>query len=220
MSETMSEKQVMRALWGVFAVAAVVLGFQFSDTLEGMFSRRGTFAVKVEGGTVIMRWRGAIEAPLAARIEETFRAHQATGAQFLLVLASPGGKVDHGGDVVRLVKTMQRTHAVDTLVEGRSVCASMCVPVYLAGRTRTASATARFMFHEVSFRDAVTDKRNEVPEKAIERSTDQLFDRYFRPAGVDELWIKGMRREMRGKDIWRTAEQLVAERSGIVQRLE
>ncbi len=216
----MSERQVMRLLWGVFAVAAVVLGFQFSDTLEGMFSRRGTFTAKEEGGTIVMRWRGAIEAPLAARIEETFRTHQASGARFLLILASPGGKVDHGGDVVRLLKTMQRTNAVDTLVEGRSVCASMCVPVYLAGRYRTASPAARFMFHEVSFRDAVTDKRNEVPEKAIERGTDQLFDRYFRPAGVDELWISGIRKEMHGKDIWRTAEQLMAERSGIVQRLE
>ncbi len=216
----MSEKQVMRALWGVFAIAALFLGFQFSDTLEGIFARRGTFAAKEEGGTIVMRWRGAIEAPLAARIEETFRAHQASGARFLLVLASPGGKVDHGGDVVRLIKAMQRTNSVDTLVEGRSVCASMCVPVYLAGNHRTASGTARFMFHEVSFRDAVTDKRNEVPEKAIERSTDQLFDRYFRPAGVDELWIKSIRQEIRGKDVWRTGERLVAERSGIVQRLE
>lgn len=216
----MSEKQVMRALWGVFAVAAVVLGLQFSDTLEGMFARRGTFSAKEEGGTIVMRWRGAIEAPLASRIEETFQTHRASGARFLLVLASPGGKVDHGGDVVRLIKAMQRTHSFDTLVEGRSVCASMCVPVYLAGSHRTASPTARFMFHEVSFRDAVTDKRNDVPEKAIVRSTDQLFDRYFRAAGVDELWINGMRQEMRGKDIWRTGEQLVAERSGIVLRLE
>ena len=154
------------------------------------------------------------------RVEDVFRRHQGGGARFRLSLASPGGKVDHGGEVVRLIKTMQRTHAIDTVIEGRAVCASMCVPVYLAGTRRTASPAARFMFHEVSFRDAVTDKRNEVPEKAIERGTDQLFERYFRPAGVDELWIADMRKTMRGKDVWRTAAELVAERAGIVQQLE
>ena len=216
----MNEKQVMRTLWIVFAIAAIALGFQFRDQLEGVFARRGTFTATEEGGVVVMRWRGAIEAPLAAKIDETFRAHERGGARFLLVLASPGGKVDHGGEVVRLIKAIQRSHSVDTLVEGRGVCASMCVPVYLAGRHRTASPSARFMFHEVSFRDAVSDKRNEVPEKAIERSTDQLFERYFRPAGVDALWLADMRKAIHGKDVWRTAAELVAERSGIVQQLE
>ena len=216
----MTEKQIMLALWIVFALSAGVLGFQFQDNLEGIFAGRGTLTVTEEAGTVLLRWRGAIEAPLAGKLEEAFRAHQGGGARFILALASPGGKVDHGGEVVRLIKTMQRTHSVDTVVEGRGVCASMCVPVYLAGTRRTASPAARFMFHEVSFRDAVTDKRNEVPEKAIERGTDQLFERYFRPAGVDELWIADMRKAMRGKDVWRTAAELVAERSGIVQRLD
>ena len=216
----MTEKQVMRALWIVFALASVGFGFQFHEQLEGVFARRGTFIAAEEGGIVVMRWRGAIEAPLAAKIEETFRAHARSDTRFLLVLASPGGKVDHGGEVVRLIKAMQRSHSVDTLVEGRGVCASMCVPVYLAGRHRTASPAARFMFHEVSFRDAVTDKRDGVPEKAIERSTDQLFERYFRPAGVDELWLADMRKAIHGRDVWRTAAELVAERSGIVQQLE
>ena len=215
----MNEKQVMRALWIVFTVAAVGLGFQFSDQLEGMFARRGTLTVTEEAGTVWLRWRGAIEAPLHAKLEEAFRARQG-GGRFVLSLASPGGKVDHGGEVVRLIKSMQRTHSIDTVVEGRAVCASMCVPVYLAGGHRSASPAARFMFHEVSFRDAVTDKRDEVPAKAIERSTDQLFERYFRPAGVDELWLADMRKAMHGRDIWRTAAELVAERSGIVLQLQ
>ena len=214
-----NEKQVMQALWIVFAVAAVGLGFQFRDQLEGIFAGRGKLTVTEESGTVWLRWRGAIEAPLHARLEEAFRAHQG-GGRFVLSLASPGGKVDHGGDVVRLIKAMQRTHSIDTVVEARGVCASMCVPVFLAGAHRSASPTARFMFHEVSFRDAVTDKRNEVPERAIERGTDQLFERYFRPAGVDELWIADMRKAMRGRDVWRTGAELVDERSGIVQRLE
>lgn len=216
----MTEKLTMRTLWAIFALAAVVFGFQFSSGLDNIFAGRGTLTIDAEAGTVLLRWRGSIEAPMLARLDEAFRAHRDNQARFVLALASPGGKVDHGADVVRLIKAMQRTHAVDTVVEGRSVCASMCVPVYLAGSRRTASPAARFMFHEVSFTDSETLKRSDVPAVAIQRSTDQLFDRYFRVAGVDESWITDMRKAMRGRDVWRTAAELVEERSGIVQQLE
>ena len=216
----MTEKLTMRTLWAIFALAAVVFGFQFSTGLDNIFAGRGSLTVFEEAGTVVLRWRGSIEAPMLARLDEAFRAHRDNQARFILSLASPGGKVDHGADVIRLIKAMQRTHAVDTIVEGRSVCASMCVPVYLAGSRRTASSAARFMFHEVSVTDSETLKRSEVPAVAIQRSTDQLFDRYFRVAGVDESWITDMRKAMRGRDVWRTAAELVEERSGIVQQLE
>ena len=125
----MTEKLTMRTLWAIFALAAVVFGFQFSSGLDNIFAGRGTLTIDAEAGTVLLRWRGSIEAPMLARLDEAFRAHRDNQARFVLALASPGGKVDHGADVVRLIKAMQRTHAVDTVVEGRSVCASMCVPV-------------------------------------------------------------------------------------------
>ncbi len=216
----MTEKQIMRGLWVAFALAIAVLAYQFEDRLELIFATRGTLAITEEAnGTVKLHWRGKVEAPLYAKLEEAFRSHGGGQTRFVLSLASPGGQLSHGGEVVRLIKATQRTHPVDTIVESRSACASMCVALYLAGTHRSADPRARFMFHEVSFRDAVTDRVNDVPETAIARATDQLFDRYFRPAGVDPGWLSDMRRKIKGRDVWRTAQELVAEGAGVVQRL-
>jgi ATP-dependent protease ClpP protease subunit len=216
----MANRQLSRLLWGVFAVAIVVLGYQFNDRLDMIFATRGELKVEESPGQVTLRWRGAIEAPMAARIEEAFRTHSAGQPRFVLSLASPGGQLDHGREVIRVMKRMQQTHAVDTRVEGRNVCASMCVAVYVAGRQRTADPRARFMFHEVSYRDSLNEKISDVPGEAIARATDQMFDRYFKTAGLDGVWLDDIRGKIRGRDVWLTAEQLVQERSGVVQRLE
>ncbi len=217
----MTERTISRLLWLFFLAAAVVLSFQFSDRLEGLFAGRGKLTVTDDAvrDTVTLHWRGGVEAPMHTRLSEAFREHRDKTRRFVVSLASPGGKLDHGGEVVQLIKTMQRTHSVDTVVEGRSVCASMCVPIYLAGTRRRASRQARFMFHEVSFRDGFTEEKSQVPEVAIRRSTDQLFERYFRPAGVSDAWIRSLRPLMQGRDVWRTAEELQAEQSGIVHEV-
>lgn len=216
----MKNRSLSRLLWLSFAAAFVVLAVQFNDSLETLFSRRGTLEVVEEPGHVLLRWRGGVEAPMLARLDEAFRRYATESPRFVLSLHSPGGKLDHGRDVIRLIKRMQQTHAVDTIVEGRNGCASMCVPIYLAGRQRTAAPRSRFMFHEVSFRDAESEKISNVPEQAIARATDQLLERYFRPEGVDSRWLRDMREQMKGRDVWRTAEELIAERSGIVHRLQ
>ena len=94
----------------------------------------------------------------------------------------------------------------------------MCVPVYLQGQRRTAAANANFMFHEVSFRESFSKDELEVPEAAKGTSTDQLFAKYFTPAGVPDRWIQKVRADMSGgNDIWKTARELIDENAGIVQ---
>ena len=41
------------------------------------------------------------------------------------------------------------------------------------------------MFHEVSFRDSFSGKVEQVPKEAVGRATDQFFERYLKPAGLD-----------------------------------
>ena len=216
----MANRGLSRLLWAAFAMAFALLAYQFNDRLDMLFAGRGTLTVVEEPGHVVLRWRGAVEAPMAAKIEEAFRAHSAGQPRFVLSLASPGGQLDHGREVIRVMKRMQQTHAVDTIVEGRNVCASMCVAVYVAGGKRSADPRARFMFHEVSYRDSLNEKISKVPSEAIARATDQMFERYFRSAGLDPVWLAEMREEIKGRDVWRTAEQLVAQRAEVVQRLE
>ena len=216
----MPDRHTSRLLWLTFAVAIAVLVWQFQDHLETIFSTRGELTVERRSNHVVLSWRGGIEAPLAAKLEEAYRAHAKDTPRFLISLHSPGGSLEHGRDVIRLIRRMQQTHPVDTVVEDKRACASMCVPVYLAGTRRTAAPKARFMFHEVSFRDSASDKIERVPREAIGRATDQFFERYLKPAGLNERWLADMREAVRGKDVWRTAEQLVEQRSGIVQELE
>jgi hypothetical protein len=216
----MRDRRTSRLVWLAFAAVIGVLAWQFSDHLETIFGTRGELTVEEQPNRVVLRWRGIIDAPLAARIEESYRRHAEGTRRFLISLHSPGGSLEHGRDVIRLIRRMQRSHTVDTVVEGRRACASMCVAVYLAGTHRTASASARFMFHEVSFRDSLSDKVEKVPKEAIAHATDLFFERYLKPAGLNQRWLAQMREAIRGRDVWRTAEQLVEERSGIVHDLQ
>jgi len=216
----MPDRHTFRLLWLVFAVAFLLLAWQFQDQLATMLSARGELTVEEQADRVLLRWRGKVAAPMASRIEEAYRTHAGRTRRFLVALHSPGGDLEHGRDVIRLIRRMQQTHAVDTLVEDRRACASMCVPIYLAGTQRTAAPKARFMFHEVSFRDSLSGKVERVPKEAIGRATDQFFARYLKPAGVNERWLAEMREAVRGKEVWVTAEMLVEQRAGVVQALE
>ena len=216
----MPNRQTSRLLWLAFAAAIVVLAWQFQDRLEAVFSLRGTLTVEEERDRVILSWRGGIQAPMAAKLEEAFRAHARSTRRFVIALHSPGGSLDEGRDVIRLIRRMQQTHAVDTVIRDRNACASMCVAVYLAGTRRTAAPKARFMFHEVSFRDNLSGKAEAVPKEAIGRATDQFFERYLKPAGLDARWLADLREAVRGKNVWRTAQELIAQRAGVVHELE
>lgn len=216
----MPDRNTSRLLWLIFAFAFVVLAWQFQDRLELMFAGRGKLTVEKRADTVVLNWRGSIQAPLAGKLEEAYREHSGGSHRFLLSLHSPGGTLQHGREVMRVIRQMQQTHSVDTVVDDRRACASMCVPIYLMGQRRTASPGARFMFHEVSFSDTLSDKVEQVPRTAIARATDQFFERYLKPFRLNERWLANMREAIRGKDVWRTAQQLMDEGSGVVQSLE
>jgi hypothetical protein len=216
----MSHRQTSRLLWVAFAVAIVVLTWQFRDHLDSLWSQRGELTVEERPGEVLLRWRGQIEAPLAAKLDEAYRTYAGSARRFVIALHSPGGSLEHGREAIGLIRRMQRTHMVDTVVEAGRACGSMCVPVYLTGQRRTAAPQARFMFHEVSFRDSFSGKVESVPKEAIGRATDQFFERYLRPADLDEGWLANLREAVRGKNVWRTAKELVDQRAGVVHELE
>lgn len=96
----------------------------------------------------------------------------------------------------------------------------MCVPVYLQGQSRRAAESARFMFHEVSFREQFAEKELDVPASAKQSATDRLFATYFTPVGVPDAWVAKVRADMAGgNDVWKTARELVDEDAAIVQQV-
>jgi len=105
----MPDRHASRLLWLAFATAFVLLAWQFQDSLEMLFSARGKLTVKEQSNRVVLSWRGDIKAPLASKLEEAYRAHASNTRRFLIALHSPGGTLDHGRDVIRLIRRMQQT---------------------------------------------------------------------------------------------------------------
>jgi ATP-dependent protease ClpP protease subunit len=199
-----------------------LLAMQTRDQLLTIFAGVGTLDARVvaEEDTLLLNWHGTVDAPMAERIADAFAKNKSRASKVVLSLSSPGGALDHGAKVVRLLRDIRRTHTLETVIEGRRICASMCVPVYLQGEQRLASPNARFMFHEVSFRESLSDEALPVPAAATQRATDSVFRRYFDTAGVPERWIRAVRQDMTGgRDVWKSARELMTEKAGIVQRL-
>lgn len=211
-----------RVLWICALIALAVLGLQARDRFELLFAGAGTLIVTDQTGsdTVTLFWRGKIEAPMAAKLESAFDQYKSRKRKFVLTLSSPGGSLDQGARVIGLLQRMKGTHALETRVDGRRLCASMCVPVYLQGRTRIAAPNARFMFHEVSFQDAVSREELDVPDWVTGSETGRFFQRFFKPAGVPDAWIRSVIGQVSGgHEVWKTGQELVNENAQIVQRI-
>jgi hypothetical protein len=199
------------------------LAFKTRDHFALYFAGVGTLEVQaaLSEDTLYLRWRGKIDAPMATRISEAFEQHRTDVHKIVLQLSSPGGSLDQGADVVRLLRRIRQTHTLVTRVDEGGICASMCVPVYLQGEHRIAAADARFMFHEVNFRDFFSKQTDSsVPEAAIGAETDRFFDRYFDAPGVSQVWVRNVRARITGgNEVWETGRELLDDKSGVVQEI-
>lgn len=208
-----------RALWAVILAMAVYFAFQARDHIDMVFAGVGKLEVRPsrDENELHLFWRGKIETPMAERIADAFGKQGASKRRVLLSIHSPGGALDHGAKVVKLLREIAATHDLETRIDSGKSCASMCVPVYLQGTRRSASEDARFMFHEVSFHEELGEEKSDVPEAARSSATDRLFTKYFAPAGVPSDWIAKVRTQMTGgNDIWKTGRELLDENAGIV----
>lgn len=211
-----------RFLWAAALIVLAVLGVQTRDQFETLFAGVGKLEVSEESGseTVKLFWRGKIEAPMTAKLEAAFAKYETGTRKFVLSLSSPGGSLDQGAKVIRLLQRLRQTHTLETTVDGRRVCASMCVPVYLQGERRRAAPNARFMFHEVSFHETVSREELDMPEAVIGSETSRFFAKYFRPVGVPDAWIQDVLAQVAGgHEVWKTGQELIDDSAGIVQRV-
>jgi ATP-dependent protease ClpP protease subunit len=212
-----------RIVWLVMLVVLVVLGIKTQDHFKTYFASIGTLDVRAEPSenTVYLSWTGKIAAPMASRLAEAFDAHKSDARTFVLSLSSPGGSLDQGAEVVRLLRSITATHRLVTRVGAGGLCASMCVPIYLQGQLRVAAPDAAFMFHEVAFRDFFSKEADgSVPVSSIAAETDRFIKTYFEVAGVSPEWIGSLRGQIAGgHEVWKSGRELVNEHAGIVQQL-
>lgn len=197
---------------------------------SGDVASRQALSVKEEKGRIVLGWSGPVQEPMSERVAAALDRYKDDQRRLVLVLNSPGGSIEHGRKVVAAIHA--RNRPIDTLVEKDGVCASMCVPIFLAGAERMADPDALFMFHQASLNHGAKEnmKRQELTPsqeaafsqtvKAIEaRVTDDFFRFDIGIRGVNMVWLAGMRQKIPGRDVWISGQQLVDEGSGVVDRL-
>ena len=203
---------VLIVLFGLLIYVALSTEHKFNQSAE-------QFTARSEGDAIVIAWRDEVRHPMALRLQETYEENSGKAERFIIELNSPGGSVSEGHQVIDVITRMKKTHIIETRVLSNRICASMCVPLYLQGEKRTAASAARFMFHEPTSVDSVTGEEVKQPAFVKRYETRQFVDKYFKESEMSPEWLATLEKEWQGKDIWKTARQLVDERANIVQEL-
>ncbi len=150
-------------------------------------------------------WTGKIAKPMARQLNQQIRKWHASAQNgFELLLNSRGGHMSEGRRVIRLLRQLKQTRSLKTVVRPGHICGSSCIPIFLQGEQRSASASTLWLLHEVS----KTDKKSKKLIALRPAKTQQYFKEYFLPAGVPQSWIDMITRKIRGKDLWWTGRQI------------
>lgn len=214
--ETMRSRLMLFATMGMFALAAVIA---LRD--DHAFMQSGPdVIVRERRNEVIFEWLFPIQPPMSARLAEAFDKYADKGKRIVINLDSPGGMVEEGGAVIAEIERLKERVEVETHVGAHRVCASMCVPIYMAGEVRTAAPTARFMFHEPTAYDEFS--KEEVKRPAFEHQLDveRFFRRYIDPTEMDPAFAAELRESIKGRDVWFSARELAARKANVVETLE
>lgn len=162
-----------------------------------------------------MRWEQRIQEPMARSIQGAVKKWRAKAAGgFVLILNTRGGSVNETKKVIAILQKLRQTHKLETLVRAGHVCGSGCIPIFLQGETRTAATATLWLFHEVAKKDPKTKKIKKLKTE----KTNSLFQQYFIPAGVPQVWLDKLESRIRGVNYWMTGAQLFTTGSNIANR--
>jgi hypothetical protein len=131
----------------------------------------------------------------------------------VLFLASPGGWIEEGEQVIRVLRMIRRTHTLETAVLHGKTCPSLSVPICLQGQRRFAARASLWVFHEAATPLSEDGSKWQVDPEATVR----LIKRYYIPAGVSVAWLSKMLSQIDGAhDYWQTGHELITAESGII----
>lgn len=162
---------------------------------------------------LVMIWRGRIQAPMSEEIASAFEKHMDHIRGVTLKLDSDGGSVREGERAIAVLQEIKKTHELHTAVGPGQRCGSMCVFIYVQGSKRLAAPASIWLFHEVSVKDPVTHKVAMLDRKHWE----QLVDKYWVPAGVNQTWIAYVKEHTYGTNFWEAGEALLRDGANIIQ---
>jgi ATP-dependent protease ClpP protease subunit len=216
----MTQETRNRAGFALTLALFAALAFFALRSGRAVYETGPAMEVREEAGAVVFVWDKTVEAPMAYRFRKAFEAARGKTDRIVILLDSPGGALTEGRSVIEEIERMKRTHRVETRVGEGATCASMCAPIFLAGQERVASPGARFMFHEPSTVDYFTDEKADKPAFEQRMDAERFFERYFERSPMDAAWREKLREDWKGRDVWKTGAELVAEGSNVVTREE
>lgn len=157
---------------------------------------------------------------MAQLFSEAFDQRKDDVKKFTIELHSPGGSVDEGERVIKIMRKMAQSHSVWTYVGPKEDCLSMCVPIYLQGELRVAAATSQWMFHEPGAIDPLTGNAAFSYEFEKRQTSLEVFNRYFKQSEMDSEWRKRLQRNIRNGEVWKSGQDLKDEESNIISLIE
>ena len=202
-------------LWAAIGVA----GYMGWQHYQKVYEDKGRLQVAVKGETAVFSWHTGVDLPMARRMIEAFDKSKDKVKRIIIDLSSPGGSLYEGAEVVKVIDHMKKTHRVDTHVGSKGICLSMCVPLFLQGRKRIAGKSSRWMFHEPYFADGFSGQKTKKPDFEEEYTARKFFRRYFTNSEMDAAWRAKLEKDWKGKEVWKTGQQLVEEKSNIITDL-
>ena len=198
--------------------AIAMLAFcAFAGAASAQASSVGTLKAelsKTRPDTLVLKWNGTVGAPMAAQIKREFDRYRGQTRRVVLTIRSGGGNVAEGEKVIQVLRDIKRTHQLETAVAQGNICGSMCVFIYIQGDIRRGALTSTWLFHEIS----QTDPKTGNITKLDRVGWDRLISKYLEPAGVSKAWIASIKAEVTKSDIWRTGNDLVQAKSGIITK--
>ena len=110
---------------------------------------KGSCALRpfVDGDKLLLKWSGTVTERMAPTIAAEFDAHKRRAKSVELSLQSCGGRTDYMAEVIGVLHHIKTTHKLTTVVERGAMCASACIPIFLASDRRTAALSSVWFFH-------------------------------------------------------------------------
>lgn len=193
--------------------------FLYWEKYQETYKDEGRLKVSQVGDSVVLSWNSSIRVPMARRFEEAYAEWADKTDKFIIDLNSSGGALREGRFVVEVIDSMKNTHLVETTVGANSDCLSMCVPIYLRGEIRSASASSRWMFHEPTSYDYVTGEKADRDDEDRREAGERFFQKYFVNSEMDPAWRMKLQQAWVGRDVWFSGQQLKEQQSNIITRL-
>jgi hypothetical protein len=206
-----------KSLVRLFIVALLVCPWQQAMAADPCAEGKLRPATIVDGNKLLLKWSGTVNEGMGPAIAAAFDAYKLRTKTVELSLQSCGGRTDYMAAVIGVLHHIKNTHKLTTVVERGAMCASACIPIFLASDRRTAALSSVWFFHRSWRHQLVGDVDGIITRQPGRSSLGRFLEQYYASAGVSRGWLSGLKDIIEnGAGYWQTGRDLWGNKSGII----